>query len=563
MIKSYLLLVLVICAYSAKAQNIAINETGAAPDPSAMLDITSSNKGILIPRLPDQTIIAAPVEGLLVYNTTDDGFWYFDGTQWIPLLGGNLGWRIVGNDGTDPVINFLGTTDEQPLMIRVNNQSAGRIDWMSELAGSVIGRKGVTAIGNNALSGNTSGRNNTAFGFDAGSTLTTGSQNTLVGSQAGLNIAGTSDNTFVGHQSGYLLTTGATNTAIGTMAGRQMTSANRNTYVGFEAGNGNVTGNDNVCVGYFAGGEGPFNGGNDNVCVGSLAGRYLTESNGNVMVGYQAGEQNRTGGFNNTFVGYRSGKGGNNEFETPGPFNAFLGHNSGKDCINCQRNVFVGQAAGEKISSGQENVFLGRRAGFNMLSGSGNILIGNRAGEFLAPTTSNRLVIANNLNQADALITGDFATNQVGINTFIPSQTLSVNGSAGKTDGPDWSVFSDERVKKNVKAFNDGLNVVMQLRPVRFQYKENSGVTDTDNEFIGFVAQDVEKVAPYMVNLYDDSNGPSGYSDKRVLNTSALNQILVNALQEQQQKIEDLESRLQRIENLLLEKNENATAEKH
>lgn len=543
MIKYYLFLAIALCWFGVKAQNIAINETGAAPDPSAMLDITSPDKGILIPRLPDHTAIAAPVQGLLVYNTTDNGFWYFDGTVWIPLLGGNLGWRIDGNEFTDATINFLGTLDEQPLMVRVNDIPAGRIDWTTEFPFNALGRQGVTSIGKNSLSALTSGEFNSAFGYESGSTLSTGDNNVLVGYQSGLNM-----------------TSGFMNTFVGSESGRQITTGNRNTYIGHFAGRSTATGRENVAIGWEANSEGGALLGNENVFIGSRAGKRTNAVNANVMVGSGAGEFN-VDGRNNTFIGYNSGR-GDNTF-SPGRENAFVGSQTGSSCNTCQWNVLMGNSAGQNISTGNSNVFIGHRAGINLTTGANNLFLGFRAGEYLPATTSNRLIIANNLNQADVLISGNFATNQVGINTAVPAQTLSVNGSAGKTDGPDWSVFSDERVKKNVKAFNDGLNVVMQLRPVRFQYKENSGVTDTDNEFIGFVAQDVEKVAPYMVNLYDDSNGPSGYSDKRVLNTSALNQILVNALQEQQQKIEDLESRLQRIENLLLEKNENATAEKH
>lgn len=576
MIKSYLLLLFVLCFCSANAQNIAINETGAAPDPSAMLDITSPDKGILIPRLPDHTAIAAPVQGLLVYDTTDDGFWYFDGTIWIPLLGGNLGWRIVGNEFTDATINFLGTIDEQPLMIRVNNTPAGRIDWDSAFPFDELGIQAVTAVGKNSLSSLTSGENNTAFGYESGSSLTSGAANTIVGVEAGFNATTAENNVLMGYQSGYSVSSGIMNTFVGAESGRQVTTGTRNTYLGYFAGRANGSGNENVAIGWDANSENISNLGSNNVFVGSRAGKRNSAVSANVILGARAGEFN-SDGRNNTFVGFSSGR-GDNTF-SPGRENAFLGSQTGESCNECRWNVFLGAQAGQNISSGianifigytagfnntsgLNNVFLGHRAGHSISSGFNNVFLGHRAGEFLPATTSNRLMIANDLNQGDVLISGDFSTNRVGINTVVPNATFSVNGDASKTTGPDWAVFSDERVKRNIKEFSDGLDVVMKLRPVSFQYKANSGNSDTDSEFIGFVAQDVEKIAPYMVNLYDDSEGPSGLPDKRVLNTSALNQILVNALQEQQQKIEDLEARLERIEKLLIEKNENATAEK-
>ena len=144
-------------------------------------------------------------------------------------------------------------------------------------------------------------------------------------------------------------------------------------------------------------------------------------------------------------------------------------------------------------------------------------------------------------------------TGRVGIGTASPDQSLSVNGNASKAGGGSWATFSDKRVKHDIKPFNDGLDVLMKLKPVTFKYNEKSGYTDVNKSFVGFIAQDVENVAPYMVNLYDDSNGPSGLSDKRQFDESALNKILVNAVQEQQLQIEKLKKQLEEL-RLLIEK---------
>jgi alcohol dehydrogenase class IV len=102
-----------------------------------------------------------------------------------------------------------------------------------------------------------------------------------------------------------------------------------------------------------------------------------------------------------------------------------------------------------------------------------------------------------------------------------------------------------------VNPFNDGLDVLMKLNPVTFKYNEKSGYTDINKSFVGFLAQDVETVAPYMVNLYDDSNGPSGLSDKRQFDESALNKILVNAVQEQQAQIEQLKKEMEEMKSII------------
>jgi hypothetical protein len=68
-------------------QNVGIGTN--TPDNSSILDLTATNKGLLVPRLTtvQRVAIAAPATGLLVYDTDFDQFWYFDGTVWIPITG--------------------------------------------------------------------------------------------------------------------------------------------------------------------------------------------------------------------------------------------------------------------------------------------------------------------------------------------------------------------------------------------------------------------------------------------------------------------------------------------
>lgn len=79
---------------------VSINTTGTEPDGSAMLDVSSTEKGILIPRMsePQRIAIASPAIGLLVYqNDGTEGFYYFDGTAWTILTGGSQ-WATNGSN---------------------------------------------------------------------------------------------------------------------------------------------------------------------------------------------------------------------------------------------------------------------------------------------------------------------------------------------------------------------------------------------------------------------------------------------------------------------------------
>lgn len=99
------------------------------PNTSAALDITSTNRGLLIPRMTQaqKNAIVTPATGLLVYQTDGaSGFWFYNGASWQPFSAGS-GWGLTGNLGTLPALNKLGTTDNQSLVLRANNSEVSRI----------------------------------------------------------------------------------------------------------------------------------------------------------------------------------------------------------------------------------------------------------------------------------------------------------------------------------------------------------------------------------------------------------------------------------------------------
>lgn len=121
------------------AQSLSINTTGAAANPSALFDVSSANKGILIPRISltgisDVTTIASPANSLLVYNTnvamaggSGTGYYYFNGIQWIRITDYaalKTSWELIGNSGTIPGTNYIGTNDPTDLMFKTNSLPA-------------------------------------------------------------------------------------------------------------------------------------------------------------------------------------------------------------------------------------------------------------------------------------------------------------------------------------------------------------------------------------------------------------------------------------------------------
>lgn len=65
---------------------VSISTDNSDPAPSAMLDIQSTDKGVLIPRMASTARLAinAPADGLMVYDTTTESFWYYD-NEWIEI----------------------------------------------------------------------------------------------------------------------------------------------------------------------------------------------------------------------------------------------------------------------------------------------------------------------------------------------------------------------------------------------------------------------------------------------------------------------------------------------
>jgi trimeric autotransporter adhesin len=121
-----------------QAQSIGINNAGIAPATSAMLDIVSTTRGVLMPRIAltsttDVSTVASPATSLLIYNTAtassgitavSPGYYYFDGVKWISLEGKNgSNWSLLGNIGTNATTNFIGTTDNQDVVFKANTRT--------------------------------------------------------------------------------------------------------------------------------------------------------------------------------------------------------------------------------------------------------------------------------------------------------------------------------------------------------------------------------------------------------------------------------------------------------
>jgi hypothetical protein len=122
-----LLIAIMLISAPGHSQGVSINETNTTPDPSAMLDVQSNEKGVLVPRMTQaqRNAIANPAAGLLIYQTNQTpGFYFNAGTPALPNwqpVGYNTIWKELGNDiyRFDGNVGFGTTTPNY--RIHVNN----------------------------------------------------------------------------------------------------------------------------------------------------------------------------------------------------------------------------------------------------------------------------------------------------------------------------------------------------------------------------------------------------------------------------------------------------------
>ncbi|MEP7238513.1 MAG: hypothetical protein ABI685_11630 [Ferruginibacter sp.] len=136
------IILIVLTPFVSFSQSLSINTDGSNADVSAMLDVKSTTKGLLIPRMSrtERDAIAAPATGLLIFQNAPDsiGYYYYNGSAWTWLLSNSnadsLAWKTGGNTGTNAASNFIGTQDNVPLVFRANNSEKMRVTPNGELA---------------------------------------------------------------------------------------------------------------------------------------------------------------------------------------------------------------------------------------------------------------------------------------------------------------------------------------------------------------------------------------------------------------------------------------------
>ncbi|HRH33521.1 MAG TPA: tail fiber domain-containing protein [Catalimonadaceae bacterium] len=301
-------------------------------------------------------------------------------------ISGNLAhaqWALTGNSGTNPAINFMGTTDNVPLVIKANNT---RVGFLNSPLGMVV------------------------FGRNAGTNLssfTTG--NVILGDSA----AGSTPSN-----------AGSSAIVIGDRAGKSASQLTQNILIGNQAGEKNSASNVTL-IGLFSGLQ---NAGSGNTMVGAFSGQANTSGDGNSFFGSSAGTATTTG-RQNGFFGMNSGIS-----NTTGSQNTFSGPFAGLKNTNGSHNTYVGFMTGANATTGSGNTFLGDSAGLSNVGGGDNVAIGRKA-RFTVSNLTNAIAIGTNtaVGASNSMVLGNGVN--VGIGTSSPSEKLHVVGSIRMVDG--------------------------------------------------------------------------------------------------------------------------------
>jgi hypothetical protein len=481
---------------------VAINIDGSEAASSSLLDVKSTSKGVLIPRMTanERDYISSPARGLLVYVTTDNKFYYYSGTTngWIPLS------TVKSiDDLTDAKSDSDGSNNGSSVFI---GTGAGYTDDESDNRNVGIGYYALnknnegfqnTAVGYKALSSNTTGMSNVAIGFQSLSTNDIGLGNVAMGYfSLGLNSSG-SHNIALGTESLFWNNTGSCNVAIGL----------HTLYSNKEISNLIAIG-DSALYNNGSGASGPDEG-HRNTAIGSKALYSNTTGRNNTACGYKTLKYNTTGYYNTAFGIY-----------------ALINNDDG------YRNTAIGGYTLHENTSGYRNTALGYYAFF----------------DGTAYHNSTALGYSTVIKASDQIRLGN-------------SLVKSIGGYDDWTKITDKRFTKD--VKENVPGmalirklrpvtYHLDMEAVSRWEKMPEEQRMPEDERQKAEEVqIGFIPQEVEKAAEELGFDFHAVDKPKNKDDRYGLRYAEFVPVLVKALQEQEKTIDKLSQRIEVLENKL------------
>jgi hypothetical protein len=161
----------------------------------------------------------------------------------------------------------------------------------------------------------------------------------------------------------------------------------------------------------------------------------------------------------------------------------------------------------------------------------------------------------SDLSLATQVISGTFGAG-AGAISFKPANTermrISTNGNVGAPNGSNIYNASDARLKQNILSINGGLDSVLALNPVKFNWIDGFEPSEDGKDMLGFVAQEVQTIVPEAVESFGANSifvGETEIDNPLRVNEKFLIPVLTKAIQEQQAIIDGLIARIEALEN--------------
>ena len=427
---------------------------------------------------------------------------------------------------------------------------------------------GVVAIGYSAHDVS-AGNFSTAIGYQTGNAAT-GDSGTYVGRSAG-RVNTSSSHVSIGHNAGYSQTSGTQNTNFGYSAGYSTTTQQSNTMIGYEAGKSN-TGSNNVFLGRAAG-KGPGNG-SQTVAIGQGVMELGAAANNSVFIGNFMAATTTTGANSTVAVGTNCLAIGGYSAEG----NTVVGYQAGNNLSSGDNNTCLGKNAGDAITTGTNNIMIGQAAEVSAAGGTNQIVIGQGSTGLGDNTT-----LLGNSSTATAAIRGNVGIGSDGdatakLDVFGTDNIMKVRTTTGNGNTPQYlilfqrnstsiggnvsmnqyqtffSTSSDYRLKENVTPITDGISRLKSLKPSRFNFisplDENGNKLDPNPTVLdGFIAHEAQEIIPECVVGAKDALDENGDPLYQSIDQAKMVPLLTAALKEAVTKIEQLETRIQTLEN--------------
>jgi hypothetical protein len=130
--------------------------------------------------------------------------------------------------------------------------------------------------------------------------------------------------------------------------------------------------------------------------------------------------------------------------------------------------------------------------------------------------------------------------------------TIDGSGNIGATSGTNIYNASDARLKQNITSITDGLNSVLALNPVKFNWVDDFVPSENGKDMLGFVAQEVQTIVPEAVESFAADSifvGETEINNPLRVNEKFLIPVLTKAIQEQQAIIDGLIARIEALES--------------